>query len=273
MADPAFLRALVSPAPPVAICDGVNAALSRHRRLLPARVDQDLDCAVWNIELSGDLKAAVVAVARALGPARQPCSIVFDAQSATPVLPDDSFAREIEGVLGAVVGVVLRDQPASQWVSRRALTLGPDGFSVRQPQAFGAQSATTDRWALVEFGTPTQLLKVELNGVPVDALSRLCHAVGDERGGLLHIGAYPGISQRSGQPLIVLECSDSAKSPLHRALSILDIETTRYGGAVGRTVALSFLPLAGLLRTLAARMPLDASPNQVIETHLGQARA
>jgi hypothetical protein len=271
--ESSFLRALISPAPAVEICDRVNAALTGHRRLLPARVDIDLDCAVWNVEVLGDLKAAIAAVARALGPAHQSCSIMFDAQSTAPVLPDESFGREIEGLLGAAVGIVLRDQPASQWVSRRALTLGPDGFAVRHPHAFGSQSAATDRGVLVEFGTPTQVLKVELNGVPADALSHLCHAAGDEHGGLLHIGAYPGISRCSGQPLVVLECSDGAKSPLHRALSILDIEAARYGGAVGRTVALSFLPLDGLLRTLAARMPLDASANQVIETHLDRARA
>ena len=103
---------------------------------------------------------------------------------------------------------------------------------------------------------------------PPEGLSRICDATGGPRGGLLHIGAYPGISARSGAPFLLIECSDVAKSPLTRALEIVDIEAARYGGSVGETVLLSHIPLDALLGTLAARMPLPATPSQIIETHI-----
>ena len=235
--------------------------------------DADLDSAVWNAAGIGEPGAAILGVAGALADVRQAVSIVFDVQDAEPSTVDEPVAGALAKRLGARACIAPRDVPASQWVSRRALSLGVDGFAVRRPDAFVPADVKTDRWALVEFGTPTQLLKVQLRGVPPDALARLCDAVGNERGGLLHVGAYPGVSASSGEPFLLLECSDPSKSPLHRALTLLDIEAARYGGAVGRAVALSFFPLDGLLQILAARMPLDASGKQVIETHIGRAPA
>ena len=70
---------------------------------------------------------------------------------------------------------------------------------------------------------------------------------------------------------MLLECSDAAKSPVSRALTLIDVETARYGGTVGTVCALSYLPLTSLLGTLAARMPLPVDAAQIIETHLGDA--
>ena len=82
--------------------------------------------------------------------------------------------------------------------------------------------------------------------------------------------AAPAIDARNGSPLLVLSCSDHVKSPLHRALELIEIEARRYGGAVGATALLSRVPLSALLETLAGRIALDAKPSQVIETNLAK---
>ena len=106
--------------------------------------------------------------------------------------------------------------------------------------------------------------------MPAAALRRMCDALGSARGGLLHLGAYPAISAGSGAPLIVLECSDAAKSPPARGIELLEIEAARWGGAVAAVKLLSHIPLAALAGTLAVRMHLPVAQSQIIETHLAQ---
>jgi hypothetical protein len=261
------IRVIVSPAPDVIVCDAVSDSLGEYS-VLPAHVDADMDCAVWNAKPGECWHEALSASVAALRSAKDAHLFLFSVEGGVGA-PDETLASTLGERLGAVAQSVLRDVPASQWVARAPIGLELDGLrargSARVPQATGS------RIAVFEFGGPTQLLKVELASVPADALVKICRATGSEAAGLLHIGAYPGISRRTGSPFVLLQCSDGAKSPLHRALALLDIEAQRYGGGVGRTTALSLLPLTELLGTLAARMPLNAVATQVIETHLNRA--
>ena len=252
------IRLIVSPAPDISVCNALSNSLGDHG-VLPVHVDPDMDCAIWNATPGERWRGATAAAVEALRVATEARFFLFSVEGDTSA-PDETLARTAGERLGAVAQAVARDVPASQWVARSPIALELDGLhargSARAPQAAEA------RTAVIEFGAPTQLLKVELAAVPADALAKICRATGSEGAGLLHIGAYPGISRRTGAPFVLLQCSDGAKSPLHRALALLDIEAKRYGGSVGRATALSLLPLSDLLGTLGARMPLNAAASQ-----------
>ncbi len=244
-----------------------DALAARGGQTLLAHVDFDMDCAVWDASVNGIAEAAVGAAAalRADGEARV---YFFDLSSAEERLEEQALCAKLGEALDSSVYSARRNVPASQWVAERPFVLRVDGFAIARTDAAHRRPGARNRGVVVEFGAPTIWLKASLHGVPPEALSRICDATGGPRGGLLHIGAYPGISARSGAPFLLIECSDVAKSPLTRALEIVDIEAARYGGSVGETVLLSHIPLDALLGILAARMPLPAMPSQVIETHI-----
>jgi glutamate formiminotransferase len=152
----------------------------------------------------------------------------------------------------------------------RPVVFRVDGLAIQATQPTVARPQSKSRGVVLELGNPTVVVKLGLHGVPASALQRICNAVGSAAGGLLHIGAYPAISKATGEPLLVLECTDPAKSPLERALDLVDIEAQRYGGALGAARLLSAVPLQAILDTLAARMSLGAQPAQIIETHLAK---
>jgi hypothetical protein len=271
----AFLRVLASPVPATATVDEVCDALGRHGTTLQPVLDPDIDCAVWNATCR-DAGAALVASANVLVSSPLGGVFLFDVQGVADagVSLENEHGAALAKMFDAPCAISRRTMPASAWTPIAPIALGLSGFEVRiappPDHDTPAWGSVFRGWSLT-FSAPTVLLKVGLNGVPGSALARICHAVGDAHGGLLHIGAYPGISVRTGEPIMLLECSDVIKSPLHRALDLIDIECARYGGTVGSAVALSYIPLEALTGTLAARMGLDAQSAQIIETRLREA--
>lgn len=266
------LRVLASPAPPVSTLDAVVDALGKIGTPMPAIVDLDMDCAVWNAVLTENARLALAAVAKSLHETALSSLLVFDLQVEDGI--NAAAAEQLGAMLGEALDapayVAARSVPASEWVAARPISLGVDGFALRAQALTQPRPGARGRGVALEVGAPTLLFKAALQGVPANALACICHATGDAHGGLQHIGAYPGISARSGEPFILLECSDPAKSPLARALAIIDIECGRYGGRLGQGSALSQLPLQSLLATLTQHMQLDAQSGQVIETHVGR---
>jgi hypothetical protein len=269
----AFLRVLASPVPATATVDAVCDALGRHGTTLQPVLDPDMDCSVWNAAQCSDAGDALKAMAESLRTCAPGSIFTFDVQGGDAVTPDSvtRLGAALSESLDAPVYAAQRAVPASEWTAAASIALGVAGFSVCGATPTHARDGSAFRGASLTVGAPTVLFKVRLHGVPGDALARICHAVGDSHGGLLHIGAYPGISVRTGEPFVLLECSDPVKSPLHRALDLIDLECARYGGSVGLAVALSHIPLAALTGTLATRMGLDAQPAQIIETRLREA--
>jgi hypothetical protein len=269
----AFVRVLASPVPPRATVDAVCDALGRYGTTLQPVLDRDMDCAVWNAAQCPDAGDALEAVAGSLRKCAPGSIFTFDVQGSDAATPDTvlRLGAALSESLDAPVYAAQRLVPASEWTAIAPIALGVAGFTLRAGTPTHARDGSAFRGASLSVGKPTVLFKVGLHGVPGDALARICHAAGDSRGGLLHIGAYPGIAVQTGEPYLLLECSDPVKSPLHRALDLIDIECARYGGSVGLAVALSHIPLAALTGTLATRMGLDAQPAQIIETRLREA--
>jgi len=85
---------------------------------------------------------------------------------------------------------------------------------------------------------------------------------------LTEVGAYPITVARDEAAIFVLELSDIKRAPLHRALTLLDIEARRFGAHLGLGSLLSNAPLELFLDVLAMHMGLDVARRQVIETHL-----
>ncbi|HME81034.1 MAG TPA: hypothetical protein VKF82_03045 [Candidatus Eremiobacteraceae bacterium] len=264
-----FLRVLATPAPSARIVDAVTDALAASGgRILIAAVDPDMDCAVWDAEVDRPAGAAASAAA-ALRVDSHARLHFFGLSASSEQAPDEAALCAMLGeTLDAPVYAARRAVPASQWVADRPFVLRIDGFSIARVQADYLRPGGRGLGVAVELGPPTLWLKAMLHAVPGHALSRICDAAGGPRGGLAHIGAYPGVSARSGAPFLLIECSDPSKSPLTRALEIVDIEAARYGGSIGATALLSHVPLDALLGTLAGGMPLHTQPAQVIETHL-----
>jgi hypothetical protein len=271
----AFVRVLASPVPATATVDAVCDALGRHAKTLQPVLDPDMNCSIWNAAQCPDAGDALAAAAGSLRACAPGSIFTFDVQGGDAATPDTvmRLGAALSEALDAPIYAAQRAVPASEWTALAPITLGVAGFGLRAVAPTQARDGSAFRGASLSVGAPTVLFKVGLQGMPSSALARICHAVGDAHGGLLHIGAYPGISSRTGEPLLLLECSDVVKSPLHRALDLIDIECARYGSSVGPAVVLSYIPLAALTGTLAARMGLNTQPAQIIETRLREAES
>lgn len=268
--DASFVRILAVPALSSGVLDGLRAACEPFgavAALVPS--DPDLHCTAMEVRV-GDVERTLRAAAGALRESAREQLLSFEMQG-----PDGAdAAREralctlLADLLDAPVYGARRDVPASAWVEQRPISFGVDGFAIRAASPTAAPTQSRSPGASLQFAAPSILIKVGLHGVPGSALRLLCDAIGSPRGGLVHLGAYPAISAASGDPVILIECSDAAKSPPARGIELLDIEAARYGGAVGQAVLFSHIPLAALLGTLGSRMRLPVQPGQIIETHV-----
>jgi len=268
--DASFIRICAVPALAPEPADGLRAASAPFGTLATFVSDRDLNCTAAELRLSGEAEDALRAIAAALQASARKSLLSFEVLGAAE--PDAAQEHALSIALAELLDTPIygarRDAPASVWVERRPISFGVDGFAIRAASPAVARPESRSPGASLEFGAPTLLMKAGLHGVPAAALRRICDAIGSQRGGLLHMGAYPAISVASGDPLIVLECSDPAKSPLSRALDLLEVEAARYGGALGQTVLLSHIPLSSLLAVLTARMHVPVEPAQIIETHV-----
>jgi hypothetical protein len=268
--DASFVRICAVPVLPPGVVDSLSEACAPFGAVTALiAADSDLDCTVVELRL-GDADGALRAAGGALKESAGERLISFEVQGTHD--PDaasvGALCESLADALDTPVYSARRIGPASTWVEQRPISFGVDGFAIRAASPTAARPQSRRPGASLEFGVPSILIKVGLHGVPSSALRRLCDAIGSPRGGLTHLGAYPSISAATGNPIIVIECSDSAKSPPARGIEVLDIEAARYGGAVGPAVLLSHIPLDALIATLAVRMQLPVQPAQIIETHV-----
>ena len=268
--DASFVRICTVPALPPKAVDGLSEAVSSGPPTALVRADRDLNCTLLEWQVGGAVEPALRGITAAFGSDRRAPLLSIEVQEvgAADAARESALCALLAESLDAPVYRARREVPASAWAAQRPISFGVDGFAIRAIEATIKRPRSRAPGVSLEFGAPTLLLKVGLHGVPPSALRRLCDAVGSDRGGLLHLGAYPAISSATGDPLVLLECSDPVKSPLARGIELLGIEASRYGGAVGETALLSHMPLTALLGTLAVRMQLPVDAAQIIETHV-----
>ena len=244
---------------------GTIASDARDPDLRVSIVAVDLDVPKW--------KDALAAAGRLLAPFAPDRLLRIEGMSsdapALPVAEDAaSMGRALEKALQVPVIASIRTVRSAQWSRLRAFSWGRRGMAANGP-AGPQQAGAPDRLgASLEFGTPTLIYKIRLEGVPGDGVARACRAVGGPGGGFADVGAYASISAVDGEPIIVLEMEDDSRAPLHRVLDVVDIECARAGGRLGRAALLSHLPLDVVLAAMRAKAALDVRAGQIIETHL-----
>ncbi|HKW44451.1 MAG TPA: hypothetical protein VJN22_02275 [Candidatus Eremiobacteraceae bacterium] len=270
-----FLRALVNPALAPHVLADCARALSSCGTVVHNQNDADLNCsAVTCVPATNRLAAAMdVLAASAAGPYAAGRAYRIELMSDDPAgLPDEETLRTIavaaHGSFAAPVYVAHRTVPAAAWAFARPMPWGRKGLSVGQTGPTLPFGGAECRGVAIEVGAPMVILKARLDGVPDQALVRMCAAVGGADSGFSDVGAYAAASEADGASLVVLEFGDLKRAPLHRTLALLDVEAHRYGGRLGAAALLSHVPLDALLDVLAARTGLDAKPAQVLETHL-----
>jgi hypothetical protein len=270
-----FLRAVINPALAPHTLAECARSLASCGTVVHNQNDADLNCsALTCVAPTRSLGAAMeILASNAAGvhAAGRAYRIELMAEDAAD-LPDDESLRTVavaaHGAFAAPVYVAHRRVPAAAWALARPMPWGRKGLSVGQSGPTLPFGGSECRGVAIEIGAPTVILKARLDAVPDEAMVRMCAAVGGADSGFGDVGAYAAASEADGTSVVVLEYGDLKRAPLHRALSLLDVEARRYGGRLGAAALLSHVPLDALLGVLAANTGLNAQRGQVLETHL-----
>jgi hypothetical protein len=262
--------------PPVAphIIDEFSAAASAYGSVLVAVSDSDLNASCLSVGLvTSDFVAALGAMmkpfAQTLNAGR---AFRIELMASTPTDVSDDAVRTcavaLHGAFSCPIFIARREAPAAAWAFSRPMPWGRKGISVGQTAPALPYGGSDCLGVALEIGAPTVLVKARLDAIPEHGLDGARVAVGGGESGFADVGAYAGVSAADGASVVALEFSDLKRSPIHRTLTVLDIECQRYGGRLGQVSLLSHVPLGALLDVLAARTGLHAGASQVLETHL-----
>jgi hypothetical protein len=269
-----IVRLVVSPPLSPHALDGVSGAIPPNGRLLAARSDGDVNASVVSAAAEHDAVAPLIAriVEVCKGNVAAGRAFRLDLQTESPDSFTDEALRPIavnmHGSLMAPVYIARRREPAAAWGFTRPMPWGRKGLSVGQVAPSLPYGGAECLGVAMEVGKPSVIVKARLEGVPEHGLLAACAAVGGAESGFAEVGAYAAVSAADGASVVVLEFGNLKRSPLHRALAVLDLEAARYGGRLGQTALLSHVPLDSLLDVLRSATGLDAAMGQVLETHL-----
>jgi len=267
--------------PPLAphTLDELSSAFDAGGEVLGAKNDHDINASVVSALVSPDaygptLEGVAARFSTALVAGRA-FRVEFLTSEPEAVSEDAlrSLAVALHGAFSAPVYVARRNTPAAAWAFVRPMPWGRKGLAVGQTAPTLPFGGSECLGVAIEVGKPTILAKARLEGVPEHGLREACAAVGGGDSGFAEVGAYPAVSAADGASVVVLEFGDAARSPMHRTLSVLDIEAKRFGGRLGQTALLSHFPLDAMLDVLRSRTGLAATASQVLETHLPRDRA
>ena len=277
--DPLLVRIVASPPLPPHLLDEVLVTARRTGRVLAASADPDLhaSCLTFGCERIDVADVAPVVEAFA-GTRNAGRAYRVELLSDTPDDVTDealrSLAVSLHGAFSAPVYTARRQSQAAAWALVRPMPWGRKGLAVGQASPALPFGGSECLGVALEVGTPTVLLKARLDAVPEHGLVAIAAAIGGADSGFADVGAYPAVSAADGASTLALEFGDVKRTPIHRALSVVDLEAGRYGGRLGQVRVLSHVPLRSLLDALAARTGLAAGAAQVLETHLpAQSRA
>jgi hypothetical protein len=269
-----ILRIIASPPVSPHVLDEVIAVASRHGSVLASASDPDVNASCLSVGIDeAEFAPAVVDVADACGgPLSAGRAYRVELMTQSPEMVSEetlrSLAVALHGKFSAPIFVARRETPAAAWGFERPMPWGRKGLAVGQTAPALPFGGSECIGVAIEVGKPTVLLKARLESVPEHGLLRACAAVGGAESGFSDVGAYPAVSSADGSSVAILEFGDVGRSPMHRTLTVLDIEAVRYGGHLGQVTLLSHVPLDALLDVLAVRTGLRATPSQVLETHL-----
>ena len=271
-----FVRLLASPLLTPGVADALRRRCTTDGSLLACVSDADAGVTVCSLRVADDgLRSAVAALTEPVGVTQsvgRAFRLEIQAPDAATAVSDEALravAVDVQGVLRSSVFVTRRALPAGPWSAVRAMGWGPDGLLLGDAAPSLPFGGSESSGVAIEVGGRTVIAKARLVGGITNAqMQTIARACGSSTSGFGEVAAYPiGIS-RDGIATLVLELSDCKRTPLHRALMLLDIEAQRYGARLGLGALLSDAPLEMFLDTLAAHMALPVNAAQVIETHV-----
>jgi len=269
-----FIRLVASPELAPAATDALRRRLV-DGELLACVSDPDVNATFVSVKTGDDdLKTTVATIAEAIG-STQAVGRAFRLELQNPdakKISDESLrsvAVELQGAFRASIYLARRAVPAGRWTTMRPMLWAADGLVLGDSAPALPFGGSESSGVAIEVGTPTVIAKARLvGGLTQSQMKSIAAATGGPHSGLTEVGAYPITVTRDGAAVFVLELSDVKRAPLHRALTLLDIEAQRFGAHLGFGSLLSNAPLELFLDTLAMHMGLEVSRRQVIETHL-----
>jgi hypothetical protein len=273
-----LIRLVASPTLAPTASDALHRRLAADGKLLACVSDADVNATLISVKTADDdLRATVTVMAETIG-ATQAVGRAFRFElqhpDAAKIVSDESLravAVEVHGALRASVHIARRTVPAGRWTSARPMGWGADGLTLGDNAPTLPFGGSESSGVAIEVGGPTVIAKAKLTGgVPSSHMKGIAAAVGGQESGLTEVGAYPIAILRDGSAVFVLELSDPKRSPLHRALTLLEIEAQRFGARLGTGSLLSDAPLDTFLDVLAHHMGLEVARSQVIESHLAR---
>jgi hypothetical protein len=268
-----FIRLVASPALTPAASDALHRRLASE--LLACISDQDVNATFVSVAAGDDdLLTTVTTMAAAIGSTQAVGrAFRFELQHSDPKKISDELLRsvavELQGALRASVYIARRGFPAGRWTTMRPMSWSADGLALGGSAPALPFGGSESSGVAIEVGTPTVIAKARLvGGLTPSQMKSIAAATGGPDSGLTEVGAYPITVARDGAAVFVLELSDVKRAPLHRALTLLDIEAHRFGARLGLGSLMSNAPLEVFLDSLAMHMGLEIARRQVIETHL-----
>ncbi len=255
--------------------DALHRCFATDGSLLGCVSDGDVGATFLSIRAEDDAAHATVKAAAEVIGAAGAVGRAFRIELQRPdasAITDETLraaAVELQGVLRASVHVARRTVEVGRWSAVRPMGWGALGLVLGESAPalpFGGSESTG---VAIEAGTPTIIAKATLTGgIGLAQMKSIAAAVGGPSSGLVELGAYPIVARRDGLAVFVLELGDQRRTPLHRALALLEIEGRRFGARLGPGALLSDAPLDAFLETLAAGMGLRVARGQIIESHL-----
>ncbi len=273
-----IVRFIVSPSLLPGTVDVLRRLLAES--LLACVSDADVNATVVSLRTSEDrVTAATRGVAEVIGAAHTAGrAFRLELQHDDPAFFTDDMLRaiavDVHGVLRCSIYVAKRSVPVSDWAKTRPMGWGAAGLALGNASPalpFGGSDALG---LAIEAGGQTTIVKVKLTGsLDASALQAIASAAGGTENGFSGVAAYPLGNRKDASAILVLELGDLRRSPLHRALAVIEIEAKRFGASLGLGALLSNAPLALFTDALKMHMGLAVDRGQVIETHLPGAMA
>jgi hypothetical protein len=270
-----LVRLVASPSLAPSSSDALHRRFAADGSLLACVTDAEVGATFVSIKAAGsELHATVKMLAETIGVGAA-VGRAFRVELQHPdagAITDEALravAVELHGALRASIHVTRRSVAAGRWSALRPMGWGADGLVLGDSAPTLPFGGSESSGVVIEAGAPTVIAKATLTcGVPIAQMKTIAAACGGATSGLVEAGVYPIGLLRDGMAVFVLELGDPRRTPLHRALTLLEVEGRRFGSRLGLGALLSDAPLELFLDTLAGHMGLPISRGQVIETHL-----
>jgi hypothetical protein len=276
-----FVRLIASPMLAPNTAEALARSVGQAASSVACVSDADIDATLCSFGVREEsMLAAVSGAAQSIG-ANQAVGRAFRLElqhpDAATAISDESLraiAVELQGTLRSSVYLTRRTVSAGKWSTQRPMGWGADGLVLGDTAPALPFGGSQSSGVALEAGGPTVIAKARLaGGLSAPQITSIAQACGSPDSGLVELGVYPIGIGHEGVATFVLESSDARRTPLHRALTLLEIEGRRYGARLALGALLSDAPLTMFLDALATNMGLPVNPGQVIETHLPSSAA